>query len=258
MTYNILTGGRDGSDESRWPLIVQQIREAQPDLLVLNECNEFDSNRNRNLHRMEREIGMRGVLAHADTGFHVGIFSRDAAFVESHASSSLHHAMLEARLAWREHDISLVGVHLCPFGGQNRVAEAELLTRLARQDTWVFIAGDMNAISRHDAESCAYEQWVPRRQARHLLPDRSAIDTRAMAVLENAGLVDLAHHAGVNSLPTALTPLRTDHANYRLRIDYVFGSERVAKHLQTVAVPNTDNAKRASDHFPVVVDVALS
>ena len=258
MTYNILTGGLDGTDDSRWQLLLNIINEVKPDILVLNECNHFELNRHHNLHRMERGTKMRGLFAPANTGFHVALFVKPHILILEHqATSTVHHAMLEARLEIESQQVSIVGVHLCPFGGQNRLAEAELLTRMARQREWVFIAGDMNSISPHDAAGCRIGDWAPRRQARHLLAGTRELDTRAIALLENAGLIDLARRAGKASTPTALTSLRDEHESYRLRIDYIFGSPLVAQHLQGVEVVNTEMADRASDHYPVFADVDL-
>lgn len=259
MTYNILTGGLDADmGDRRWPHLVEVIRSVQPDVLVLNECNYFELNRFQRFHRMERALGMRGLFALAETGFHVAIFMRrEVEVIEHGAASSVHHAMLEAKLVLDGMPITVVGVHLCPFGGQNRVAEAELLTRVAKPDEWVFIAGDMNAISRIDASRMKVDEWAARRQARHLFPGTREIDTRAMSVLEGAGLVDLGAAAGICKAPTALTSLIPGHESYRVRIDYVFGSERVAAGLRHAEVIQTEIAERASDHYPVWVDVEL-
>ncbi len=256
MTYNILTGGLDGLDDSRWPLIVDVIRQANPDILVLNECNYFELERNRNFHRMERETSMHGVMAHAETGFHVAIFARNAHFIESRdTSQSFHHAMLETLIAWEGCEIRVVGVHMCPFGGHSRTQEAEYLTRFSREDELVFIAGDMNAVSPRDEKRVDMGGWAQRRKSRHLLPGTLELDTRAMTILEGSGLVDLGAQAGINETPTVLTPLRSDHDTYRLRIDYVFGNQRVANGLRSAKVLEGDKPDRASDHYPVVVDV---
>ncbi len=258
MTYNILTGGLDGLDSSRWSLIVGLIREAKPDILVLNECNHFELERNRNFHRMERETDMHGILAPAETGFHVAIFARNAHFIESrNTSHSFHHAMLETLIWWQGHEIRVVGVHMCPFGGISRAQEAEYLTRFSKEDEWVFVAGDMNSISPRDVSRVNMDGWAQRRKSRHLVPGTLDVDTRAMCILEGSGLVDLGAKAGINDVPTVLTPLRSDHDTYRLRIDYVFGNQRVAERLQSARVLTGDASNRASDHYPVIVDVDL-
>ena len=50
---------------------------AQPDVLVLQECNGFELDGFRTLYAVERELGMRGVLGQAQSGFHVALFVRD-------------------------------------------------------------------------------------------------------------------------------------------------------------------------------------
>lgn len=256
LTYNILTGGMDDLDMSRWEKIVGVIRSANADLVVLNECNLFELARHRNFHRMERELGMRGLLSLAETGFHVALFVKDARILESRpVCHGFHHAMLEARVEFRGHELQLGIVHMCPFGGQSRVMEAEYLTRLSREEEWVFIAGDMNAISPHDAAHVDPAGWLPRRRARHLLPGSDQLDTRAMQMLERAGLVDLAFRAGINHIPTVQTKLVPDHHHYQVRIDYVFGSPRVARALSHAEVLRGPLADAASDHYAVLVEV---
>ena len=42
MTYNILTGGIDDDGSSRLEGVAEVVQRVQPDLLVLNECNELE------------------------------------------------------------------------------------------------------------------------------------------------------------------------------------------------------------------------
>lgn len=259
LTYNILTGGMDNFDRTRWDKIVEVIRGADADIVMLNECNLFELARHRNFHGMERALGMRGLLALAETGFHVAIFVKDARILESRpVCHGFHHAMLEARVEWRGHELQLAAVHMCPFGGQSRVMEAEYLSRLSREEDWVFIGGDMNAISPHDVADIDMASWIPRRRARHLLPGCMELDTRAMAMLERAGLVDLGHRANINHIPTVQTPLVPEHDQYQVRIDYVFGSPKVARGLKHAEVVRGAVADGASDHYAVLVDVDVS
>ncbi len=255
MTYNILDGGVDDDGSDRWPLLLEVINTSKPDLLVLDECSHFDANGYRNLHRMERETGLRGLLAESTTGYHVALLvGTDIDIIEHHPLQGPHHASLWVRCVRRGLPFAILAAHLCPFGGQTRLMEAEALTRAAKLDEWVFIAGDMNAISPRDAHGYDTNQWLPRRRVRHLLPNSNDIDTRAMALLEASGMVDLAAHAG-RAAPTVLTPLVEDHANYEVRLDYVFGSPPVVPWLTSVDVITTEAARRASDHYPLVVEL---
>ena len=101
MTYNVLTGGRDGGEAGggRLGLLVETIRAVSPDVLVLKECNGFEQNGYRTLYQLEAELGMRGVLAEADTGFHVALFHRAGRLLETQLlRREVHHAVLAATL----------------------------------------------------------------------------------------------------------------------------------------------------------------
>jgi endonuclease/exonuclease/phosphatase family metal-dependent hydrolase len=268
MTYNILTGGRDGIDDSRLAKACELIRGVQPDVLVLNECNGFDDRGFRTLYQVEDALGMRGVLAHASTGYHVALFVRGARIVETHClDADVHHAVLAATLEVEGRRIVVVGAHLSPFGGEARLVEVQHLIRFLREDD-AFVLGDLNSLSPRDTASCRVDDWLPRRRARHLLFDGSLpgssgkaalpqLDTRAVAALEHSDLVDLfASPEGAFS-PTALTRLCADWASYQVRIDHIFATRPAAERIvlrERVASPL---AELASDHYPLFVDVRL-
>lgn len=253
MTYNILTGGVDHDDSTRLARVLAIVQEQQPDVLVLNECNHFDARGNQTLHAVERQLGMRGVLARAATGFHVAIFVRDLALVESEQVQPAYHAMLKVTALWGRQPVTILGAHLCPFGGTHRLLEAELMTRFALDAEWVFAAGDLNAISPNDASRIDTSGWPERRRARHEF--QGTIDTRAIDTLQRAGLVDLALAAD-NPAPT-IGMMQGTPESHRGRIDYVFGTRPVAATLRSSHVVSNDEARTASDHLPLVVDVEV-
>jgi endonuclease/exonuclease/phosphatase family metal-dependent hydrolase len=253
MTYNIFDGGVDSSDDSRLGSVLTLIDEQRPDVLVLNECNHFDANRNRTLHRVERTLGMRGLLARTTTGYHVAVFLRDATLLESSAiSKPAHHAIMHVKALWNGQSLSVVGAHLCPFGGTTRVTEAEYLTRFARDDDWVILAGDLNAISPSDTAGLDMTGWPARRSARHLFD--GGVDTRAIATLERAGLIDLARSTGQEA-PTVWPSDSGRRSGCGIRIDYIFGNAKVAAAVRSAHVIDDARALAASDHLPVVVDL---
>jgi endonuclease/exonuclease/phosphatase family metal-dependent hydrolase len=255
MTYNILRGGRDGEDDARLAKVCTLIRSVNPDILVLNECNDFERDGFRTHYRVERELGMRGVLAPASTGFHVGLFLRRGQLMETHfLNRELHHAALAATV---EHDgvrWVLVAAHLCPFGGDLRLGEVQQLSRFVRGDH-VVVLGDLNALSPADAALCQTADWLPRRRVRHqLAASGGKLDTRAVSALEECGLIDVCQQAGA-AAPTAQTRLLPGWESYQVRIDYVFGTPAFAQRVTHAARIDGDLADAASDHYPLVVDV---
>lgn len=265
MTYNILTGGRDGPDDARLAKVCALVSGVQPDILVLNECNGFDERGYRTLYRLERELGMRGVLAHASTGYHVCLFVRTAALVETQClDREVHHAVLAATLDIGGRRLTIVGAHLSPFGGEARLIEVQHLIRFLREEH-VFVLGDLNSVSPRDAAACRVDDWIPRRRARHLLFDGSLpqstdpgprIDTRAVAALEHSELVDTFADAQGNFVPTMLTRLCSDWESYQVRIDYIFATRSAAERIVRRERVDGALADAASDHYPLFVDVS--
>jgi exodeoxyribonuclease-3 len=256
MTYNVLTGGLDAGRDTRLGAICETIRCVAPDILVLNECNEFERDGYRTLYRVEAELGMRGVLARADSGFHVALFIRRGRLLETRClDREVHHAVLAAALEIDGAVLRVIGAHLDPFGGDARLLEVQHLIRFLREDL-VFVLGDLNALSPHDVGTYRPERWLPRRRARHWLTEGDRLDTRAIALLEAAELVDVFRARGVAE-PTALTRLGADSPDYQVRIDYVFASPAAAARVTHAERVSSAHAETASDHYPLFVDVAL-
>ena len=257
MTYNILTGGEDDDGCGRVDKILQVINEQAPDILTLCECNHFERDGFRRFYAFERSLGMRGVLGLAPSGFHVAVFVRNAEIIEHRVISDwVQHAILRVKLRIGTQLMTVVSAHLSPFGGVLRLGEAQYLAGSTHEQECALIAGDLNALSPHDTAQYSPQTWAARRRARHVLPASTELDTRAIAVLESAGLVDLTRHANLPFIPTALTPLREAHDQYPLRIDYLFGTPSLAHTVRAAHVVRGGAADEASDHYPVVIDCA--
>ena len=62
MTYNICLGGVDDDTTNRLPLIHEVVCEGRPNVLAVQEANEFDLRQYRRLFAFERATGLRGLL----------------------------------------------------------------------------------------------------------------------------------------------------------------------------------------------------
>lgn len=256
MTYNVLTGGRDAGADTRLGALSETIQRVKPDILVLNECNGFEQDGYRTLYRLEAELGMRGLLAQAESGFHVALFIRRGRLLETRfLNREVHHAVLAATLEVDGAVLTVIGAHLNPFGGGARLLEVQHLIRYLREKL-VFVMGDLNSLSPHDARSYDPAAWLPRRRARHVLAESGLLDTRAIATLEGADLVDVFRARG-NTEPTALTPLGASFEDYQVRIDYVFATPAAAERVTHAERVSGGRVEAASDHYPLLVDVSL-
>jgi exodeoxyribonuclease III len=261
MTYNILTGGIDQDGSSRLEALAEVVKDARPDILVLNECNELEREGRQASFWLEHALGMRLVLAFANTSYHVAVALRVGApghLLQVHAlRRGFHHAALVAQIRWGARALTVVGTHLCPFLSEVRLREAAILARYARPDELVFLLGDMNAISPHDAAHMDVTRWSDARRERHLLAGSESIDTRVLETFEHAGFVDVFHRLHPEGFhPTVPTALKEPDSTPQ-RIDYILASPPAASALVQSEIVRGGAAEVASDHYPLVADFEL-
>ncbi|MDD9966557.1 MAG: endonuclease/exonuclease/phosphatase family protein [Myxococcales bacterium] len=257
-TYNILTGGLDADGGERFDALLRVLTGLRPDLLVLNECNGFDTSGGARLQRLAHELGMTARLATAASGYHVALFFRRAQLRSWQAfDAGFCHAAIRAEFDIAGGSVHVVGAHLDPFSAESRLQEVRLLLASMAERSPVVLMGDLNAISPADSERHDPATWPERYRDRHAAHG-GAPDTRAIAALEAAGLVDLAAAAAVGS-PAATRPTRLYHKRDvpRQRLDYIFASSDLAGLTSRVRVVDDGHAQLASDHLPVFADIAL-
>jgi endonuclease/exonuclease/phosphatase family metal-dependent hydrolase len=251
MTYNIY----DGAPGERRELVTRVIAAEQPDVLVLCECNDFERDGQRALHELEQALDMRGLLLTVDSGYHLALFVRRMQVRAFHRlSGQFQHGAFLAELSHGGRELSVIGTHLCPFGGEARLLEARRLA--ARVQGELALLGDLNALSPHDAAHHDPGAWLARYRARHQLgDDPRRLDTRALSVLEQAGLQDLFLRAHPGAVATT-RPTRLLSDRPAQRLDYVLATAPLADRLQDCRVVDGEAAQLASDHLPVIARLA--
>lgn len=256
LTYNLFDGG--STHGGRLELIRGILQRVQPDVIGLQECNGFLDGGGRTLFDLEHTLGMRSIVCETRTGYHLALFVRGGRVLEAHTPTDwFHHGALRAKLRFATGDLTVIVAHLCPFSGESRVREAQYLATHVR-DERVVVMGDMNSISRRDLSQLDLQGMLPFRRSRHFVPGTEDVDTRAMAVLESANLVDLFRTAHPDTLGATLpTPLVEGTPVPELRVDYLFGTPTVAQGLRRCEVLVDEETKRASDHFPLLAELDL-
>jgi endonuclease/exonuclease/phosphatase family metal-dependent hydrolase len=256
LTYNVFKGGSDEGTGPRLDAIVDILRRAAPDVLVLNECNGFERDGSAVLHAFERALGMRGQLATAGSGYHVALLARGAAW---HSCRTLHagfcHAAIHAELELEGRVLDVLGAHLDPFVPQARASEARaLMACTERRGGSRVLMGDLNAISPRDLARLRWSEWPERYRERHAVVEGGAPDTAAIEVLEAAGLLDLAAAAG-DPRATRPTRLCSKPDVPSLRLDYIFADAALAADCERVHVLDDRSSQLASDHLPVLAEL---
>jgi exodeoxyribonuclease-3 len=261
MTYNVRNGGHENFQYERTDLILDLLVQNSADILALQEAMHFHLDGQSLLHRFENALGLRGTLAVTATGQHLILFVRKTALLrEVHIDNThFHHAMIRSKLELKDGTLlSVIATHLCPHGGLNRLCEAQYLANYARVHERVLLMGDLNSLSPHDRCEAALQHLPSHYRARHLLPDGSSVDTRAISFLDKAGFVDLhLKHCGDRTEATA--PTRGFHPAefHNMRVDYIFATPPVAKRLIRCSTVKSDLSEKASDHYPLLAEIDL-
>ncbi|WP_091554555.1 endonuclease/exonuclease/phosphatase family protein [Micromonospora pattaloongensis] len=260
MTYNIKTGGRDGDGRSRLDEIIAVIDDQRPDVLALQELRGFG--RRGLLDRFARALGMTPYLARSWVGQSVAVLLRPPgeALSAGPIRGPFLHAAARVVVDTDRGPLVVVGTHLDPFRGRRRLREARWIAARLRRDRMALLMGDLNSLDPWTDHAERIERLSARYRSRHMLPGPTdTVDTRAVAELERAGLVDLFRHApGGGREHTAPTTEGGGHEFSGMRLDYILGTPAVAKLARACRVVEGGAAERASDHYPVVAELDLS
>lgn len=252
LSYNILDGGSDRADE-----LAQVIQPQQPDVVALVEADDPGI-----VEALAARLGMDFI--HAPGNNHASALLSRFPITETVNHALLHPAfdnsLLEATVGppgGSDLTVGVVHLHARPYEADEAIREAELGIvlrvfaphREARRPH--LLCGDLNAnapYQRIDPERCKEKTrlaWhanggdLPRRVVQRLL-DAGYVDT----------LNALAPEAGeTHGTFTTSQPCQ--------RVDYIFSHGLDPARLRRAWVVTDLPASRASDHFPVALDLDL-
>lgn len=282
LSWNILNGGADGADTTRWRRQAALIAELAPDVLLMQEARGFTADGRSRLFQAETDLGMRGLLAVAPhTGQHTAVFLhpdlRPLRFETD--AVHFHHALAYAHVAvpGLDRPVQVASMHLSPLSPALRAAEVGWLAGLAAPGALALVAGDANSLAPGDPEPPDWADLSAFQRVRYLdlaresdgAPARSGgavADRSALAFLHAAGLVDAARDASmaadgtavVDTTPTVPTRGYPDAEFVAFRGDHVLLSPALAAARVSYQVVQDDRAHTTSDHLPVQVELNLS
>jgi endonuclease/exonuclease/phosphatase family metal-dependent hydrolase len=261
MTWNIRTGGRDRRGADWLEQVIRVVTAQRPDVLSLQELHDFD--RGDRLARLGDATGMRPYLARSGFGQPVAVLVRPPGRVTGVAPvcRPFHHAAQRVVVPTGAGPLTVLSAHLDPYSGTRRLVEAGWLAGAVRRasGSMVVLTGDLNSLDPGTDHADRIERLSPAYRSRHLRRDGRTVDTRTIARLHRAGLVDLFRIAapGDEGL-TAPTTAGGGVEFSGMRVDYIFGTPPVAAVTHDCRVIRGGEAEHASDHYPVVADLALT
>ncbi|MFG1895022.1 endonuclease/exonuclease/phosphatase family protein [Micromonospora zamorensis] len=262
MTWNIRTGGRDRGGPDRLDQVVQVVNEQAPDVLALQELRGFDSD--GLMATVAGRVGMTPHLARSCFGQPVAVLVRppyrvvDAGTVRR----PFHHGAARVVVATSAGPFTVFGTHLYPYSGGRRRMEVDWLVAALRRTPGqlALIAGDLNSLDPtvdHTAQLAGMPALYRRR---HLRRRGGAVDTRAIARLLAADLVDLwpSCNVGAPEADGHTVPTRFGGAEFAgMRLDYLLGTRAVAQRAGECRVIRGATADTASDHYPLLTTLDL-
>lgn len=262
MTWNIRTGGRDRGGGDRLKQVVRVIDEQAPDVLALQELRGFDSD--GLMAGVAGRVGMTPHLARSCLGQPVAVLVRPPYQVVEAGPlrRPFHHAAARVVVATAAGPLTVLGAHLYPYSGGRRRMEADWLVRAVRRarGPLTLVTGDLNSLDPgvDHTERLAGMPALYRR--RHLRRFGGAVDTRAIARLLAADLVDLwpSCNVGAPEADGHTVPTRFGGAEFAgMRLDYLLGTRDVAERTRECRVLRGGTANRASDHYPLLTTLDL-
>ena len=241
LSYNIRHGGR-GREEQ----LAAVITACQPDLVVFQEATNSSV-----VDRVAELCGMAqcGAQPKTSLGFMSRVRVREHTW---HRPRLSRHAFLEIHPATT--DFPVFGVHLsavhAAWTERRRVLELGNLLRTIRAHDRGFhlLAGDFNTLAPGDVLDF---RKLPARLRALVWLSGGRIRWRTIQIVLNAGYVDAFRKLHPDD-PGLSFPVWDPH----VRLDYVFGSAGHAARLLTCHVVRHPAAREASDHFPLLAEIA--
>ncbi len=254
VTFNILNGG---GDEARFRSILEVIRRASPDLLILQECLDWEDG--KRMSQVAEVMGLANQPEHVRLGharprgsgkrYHMGVFSRlpIERWTFHDQAAFLGHGMAQFEVQWGEKPLTVFGAHFDAKNENLRFVEARYLRSLIdpvdfRKGLYV-LAGDLNSLSANDPYPPDLEALL--RQSlttKYHLPPRFEVSEE----LAEFGWLDGLYLRPPTRWITAARDRGEVHIDYRT--DYIMVSPALVPQVgQVEVVPIHDE----SDHFPV-------
>ena len=257
MTWNIKTGGVDRGGPDRLDAIIAVITKERPDILALQELKYFGNDHEQRLRRLAGAIEMTPHFAPSAFGLPVAVLVRPPLRMteRTRMQVGMHHAAAGAVVPTGAGALTVVSTHLNPYSGNKRLREARRIAH-RNQAELLLVAGDLNSLEPGVDHTTTLARLPEQFRKRHLRGDGS-VETRPVAAFLSAGLRDLWPVAGDGDGLTAPTTGGGGHEFSGMRLDYVLGSAAVAAGASEMRVARGGEAEYASDHYPVVVTLAL-
>lgn len=249
VSYNLYEGAQD-----TYTQLQDFLGEQQPDVLCLQEANGWNDGNPKRIDDFGENVGLpHHVYGNSNTRFKLATFLEYAPISSHVRTEGFWHSAIRTTVEYNGSLLNIWNIHLDPKEEDKRVAEVERLLILINPHEQTIITGDFNSLSEADNYPDNLIDKLTAQSIAKFGTDRLRFDVTKR--LAEAGFVDAATELGVatNTVPT---PANQD-ANHavEMRLDYMFVSSGLVKHIKSITVPKTSLTDKISDHYPIVLDI---
>jgi exodeoxyribonuclease-3 len=248
MTYNIFDGG-----EGRMDLITAAVVQESPDVLVINEANNFLANDGKLAKQFSKDTKLPFYeIAPTEWGYDVAVFSK-LPFKKTHVLMPNRRAAVSVQIDSPMGLLSIIGAHLNPESEDVRLPEIKTIVDDQKMFENRIIMGDLNALSRmDDYRPEIISRFNEKQMTKFTRNGKSRFEV--VDELIKAGYHDAAYPEH-NKETTVPTPSNKDIAHTDLRLDYIFLSESLLSHVIDYKVVKNETTDKGSDHYPVLISI---
>ena len=253
MTYNCYNGAVETLDK-----IIDTVNAARPDYLTINEANKFDANDNHIMRQFAEKTGFSHYhleLCGDGNEYHVAALSKSP-FVSITAIKPMSRAAILAVVDTKIGHTAFLSTHLSPFSELARLAEVAKVTNALKPYPNSVIMGDLNSLSSKDEYPEDFIEDFNSGQIRKFTTD-GAVRFDVMRTLYKAGYIDIASLFELERENTVPTSVNQDAEHSTMRLDYILISQALKEKATSYQVIKDALTEVASDHYPVVVDIAI-
>ncbi len=250
MTYNI----RDGAEKTLLD-VVDVVNSQSPDFLTLNEANTFAKNNKKILLKFAKDTGFEffDIALSGSGDYHVAIFSKYP-IVKIDVLPLFARACIVVLVKTPLGTISVASTHLTPYSEDLRIPEINSILDFQKGHELSIIMGDLNSLSKQDG----YDKKITDHFNEIQLKKFTTLNKLRFDVIDRINsfkYIDTAVQTKKNLKNTVPTQSNIDTSHSKLRLDYIFISKALLPFLKSYSVLKNAITEKASDHYPVFVEL---
>lgn len=253
LSYNILEGMKTDTTKGK-QLFVEWVKDKNPDVVALQECNGFTQ---KSLEELAASWGHNYAVIVKETGYPTGITSKYPIINIEKTNENMTHGFITCWI----NGYNFCVLHLNPHKYLKKRAEiAQVLQTLALRNPeskWLMM-GDFNSLSPLDSARINKSNFVERvketeKKLAHVrnLEDGVRVDYKVQQAILDAGFIDAGRQYDQAEIKrTGNSTIKSD-----TRIDYIYLSKDLAKNLAYCHFIYDDFTKVYSDHKPIIMEI---